>query len=105
MTHWQHPNFFAYFSSNSSTPGILGEMMSSMFNCIGFNWICSPAMTELETIVLDWLAKMFKLPKEFLSNGTGGGVIQGTASEATVVALLSAMSKSMSIGKNEDERN
>jgi aromatic-L-amino-acid/L-tryptophan decarboxylase len=95
MTHWQHPSFFAYFSANSSFPGILGEMMSGMFNVIGFNWICSPACTELETIVLDWLAKALKLPESFLSQGKGGGVIQGTASEATLVALLAAKSKAL----------
>eukprot|EP01080_Neovahlkampfia_damariscottae_P007805 gene7805-12279_t len=93
MTHWQHPSFYAYFSSSSSFPGILGEMMSAMFNVFGFNWVCSPACTELEVIVLDWLAKALKLPKNFLSTGTGGGVIQGTASEATLISLVSARSK------------
>lgn len=63
ITHWQSPNFFSYFPANSSYPGILGDMCSSMFNVIGFSWICSPACTELETIVLDWLAKAMSLPK------------------------------------------
>jgi aromatic-L-amino-acid decarboxylase len=58
VTHWQHPSFFAFFPSNSSPPGLLGEMLSGMFNVVGFNWICSPACTELETIVLDWMAKV-----------------------------------------------
>jgi glutamate/tyrosine decarboxylase-like PLP-dependent enzyme len=58
VTHWQHPNFFAFFPCNSSPPGLLGEMLSGMFNVVGFNWVCSPACTELETIVLDWMAKV-----------------------------------------------
>jgi len=90
VTHWQSPNFFAYFPANSSYPGILGDMVSSMINCIGFNWICSPACTELETIVLDWMARLLELPEKFLSSGVGGGVIQGTASEAIMLCMLSA---------------
>ncbi|KAJ3277777.1 hypothetical protein HDU76_010177, partial [Blyttiomyces sp. JEL0837] len=81
VTHWQSPNFFAFFPSNSSFPGILGEMYSAMINCIGFNWQTSPSCTELETIVLDWLAKALHLDSEFLSDGEGGGAIQGSASE------------------------
>jgi aromatic-L-amino-acid decarboxylase len=93
VTHWQHPSFFAFFPSNSSPPGLLGEMLSGMFNVVGFNWICSPACTELETIVLDWMAKALALPDAFLSHGKGGGVIQGTASEAAIVTLLAAKTK------------
>uniref|UniRef100_A0A7N0V8K7 Tyrosine decarboxylase n=2 Tax=Kalanchoe fedtschenkoi TaxID=63787 RepID=A0A7N0V8K7_KALFE len=90
VTHWQSPNYFAYFPSNSSTAGFLGEMLSACFNIVGFSWITSPAATELEMIVLDWFAKMLKLPDFFLSTGQGGGVIQGTASEAVLVVLLAA---------------
>ncbi|RIB14602.1 tyrosine decarboxylase 1-like protein [Gigaspora rosea] len=90
VTHWQSPNFFAFYPANSSFPGILGDMYSDMFGCIGFNWITSPACTELETIVLDWVGKLIGLDKTFLSDGYGGGVIQGTASEATLVALIAA---------------
>lgn len=74
---------------------MLGDMLSTMFNVIGFSWVSSPACTELETITLDWLAKMLELPSTFLSSCGGGGVIQGTASEATVVALLAAKSKAL----------
>lgn len=95
VTHWQHPGFFAYFPANSSPPGLLGEMLSGMFNVIGFSWIASPAASELETVVLDWLAKLIGLPEVFLSQGTGGGVIQGTASEATLVALLAAKARAL----------
>lgn len=90
VTHWQSPNFFGYYPSNSSVAGFLGEMLSAGLNIVGFSWITSPAATELEMIVLDWFAKMLKLPEEFLSAGQGGGVIQGTASEAILVVLLAA---------------
>ncbi|KAI9505105.1 hypothetical protein GGI25_000388 [Coemansia spiralis] len=96
MTHWQSGNFFGWYPSNSSFPGMLGDMYSSMFNIVGFNWICSPAATELETVVMDWLAKLIGLDKRFLSinedgtEGIGGGVIQGSASEAQIVAMIAA---------------
>ncbi|KAJ3290958.1 hypothetical protein HDU79_002830 [Rhizoclosmatium sp. JEL0117] len=90
ITHWQHPSFFSFFSANSSFPGILGEMYSAMFNVIGFNWQTSPACTELETIVCDWVGKAIGLDESFLSSGKGGGIIQGSASEAIVVAIIAA---------------
>ncbi|GMP99272.1 hypothetical protein CsSME_00046805 [Camellia sinensis var. sinensis] len=93
VTHWQSPDYFAYFPSNSSIAGFLGEMLSAGINMVGFSWITSPAATELEMIVLDWLAKLLKLPDDFLSTGQGGGVIQGTASEAVLVVLLAARDK------------
>ncbi|XP_027349843.1 tyrosine decarboxylase 1 isoform X2 [Abrus precatorius] len=93
VTHWQSPNYFAYFPSNSSIAGFLGEMLSAGLNIVGFSWITSPAATELETIVLDWLAKALLLPHHFYSTGQGGGVIQGTASEAVLVVLLAARDK------------
>ncbi|CAI9770606.1 unnamed protein product [Fraxinus pennsylvanica] len=101
VTHWQSPDYFAYFPSNSSVAGILGEMLSAGINMVGFSWITSPAATELEMIVLDWLAKALKLPDEFLSMGKGGGVIQGTASEAVLVVLLAARDKVLrKVGKD-----
>lgn len=69
VTHWQSPNYFAYYPSNSSIAGFLGEMLSAGLNIVGFSWITSPAATELEMIVLDWLAKLIKLPDDFLSTG------------------------------------
>ncbi|XP_057866799.2 tyrosine decarboxylase 2 isoform X2 [Cryptomeria japonica] len=93
LTHWYSPNFYAYFCSSGSTASFLGEMLSSGFATVGLSWITSPAATELETIVLDWLAKMLNLPKSFLSSGKGGGVIQGSASEAVLVSLLAARDK------------
>ncbi|XP_039161533.1 tyrosine decarboxylase 2 isoform X4 [Eucalyptus grandis] len=101
VTHWQSPNYFAYYPSNSSIAGFMGEMLSAGLNIVGFSWITSPAATELEIIVLDWLAKLLNLPDDFLSTGPGGGVIQGTASEAVLVVLLAARDKFLSrIGKN-----
>jgi len=69
VTHWQSPNYFAYFPSNSSIAGFLGEMLSAGLNIVGFSWITSPAATELETVVLDWLAKALLLPHDFFSTG------------------------------------
>ncbi|XP_022758546.1 tyrosine decarboxylase 1 isoform X3 [Durio zibethinus] len=105
VTHWQSPNYFAYYPSNSSVAGFLGEMLSAGLNIVGFSWITSPAATELEMIVLDWLAKMLKLPEDFLSAGQGGGVIQGTASEAVLVVLLAARDKALRrVGKGALEK-
>eukprot|EP00904_Undaria_pinnatifida_P009634 jgi/Undpi1/5800/HiC_scaffold_2.g01074.m1 len=95
ITHWQHPRFFAYFPANSSPPAILGDMLASMFNVIGFSWEASPASTELEVIVLDQLARAVGLPDVFLSDGEGGGVIQGSASEGTLVGLLAARTRAL----------
>lgn len=90
MTHWQSPNFMAFFPASSTYPGILGEMWSAALTAPAFNWLCSPAVTELETIVMDWLARMLALPEGFLSQGEGGGVIQGSASEAVLTAMVAA---------------
>ena len=90
MTHWQSPNFMAFFPASSTYPGILGEIWSAALTVPAFNWICSPVVTELETIVLDWMAEMMGLPKGFQSKGTGGGVIQGSASEAIVTVVVAA---------------
>ncbi|KAJ2847888.1 hypothetical protein IWW36_003621, partial [Coemansia brasiliensis] len=94
MTNWQSGNFYAWFSSSSSFPAMLGEYYSLMFNIIGFSWIGSPAATELEILVMDWLAKLLGLDKRYLSlnvDGTmnkGGGSIQTTASESLVACMV-----------------
>ncbi len=90
VTHWQSPSFFAYFPSNHSGPSILGELLSAGLGVQGMLWATSPACTELETRVLDWLVEMLDLPDAFLSSGEGGGVIQDTASSAALCALLAA---------------
>ncbi|KMZ67181.1 short isoform Tyrosine Decarboxylase [Zostera marina] len=105
LTHWQSPNFFGYYPGNSSIAGFLGEMICSGLNVIGLSWITSPASTELEVIVLDWLAKLLNLPDQFLSTGHGGGIIQGTASEAILVVLLAARDKILErIGRNSMDK-
>jgi len=90
LTHWQSPNFFAFFPGNSSYPSILGELLSAGLGVQGMMWITSPAATELETHVMDWLGEMLGLPEAFRSTSTGGGVIQTTASTSTLVALIAA---------------
>ncbi|KAK9454940.1 pyridoxal phosphate-dependent transferase [Dipodascopsis uninucleata] len=108
LTNWQSPNFLAFFPANTSYPSMLGELYSSAFSAPAFNWICSPAITELETIVLDWLAKELGLPSQFFSDGEGGGVIQGSASEAIVTVMIAARDRYLrevvgSKYENEDE--
>ncbi|XP_050453824.1 aromatic-L-amino-acid decarboxylase-like [Cataglyphis hispanica] len=92
ITHWNSPYFHAYFPAANSYPATVAEILSSAIGCVGFNWIASPACTELEVITCNWLGKLLGLPNEFLnhSNGTGGGVIQGSASECTFICLLAA---------------
>lgn len=91
LTHWQSPAFFGYFPANISPPAVLGELLSAGLGVQGMLWATSPACTEVETRVLDWMAHAVGLPDRFLSAGpAGGGVIQGTASEAVLVALVAA---------------
>jgi len=75
LTQWQHPNFYAYFPCNMSSAAIIGDMISLAFNSPGFTWIASPATTELENIVADWIVKMMNLPEKFLLKNSGGGAI------------------------------
>lgn len=90
ITHWQSPNFYAYFPTSTSGPAILGDLLSTGLGVQGMLWSTSPACTELETHVLDWLVPMLGLPEKFLSSSTGGGVIQDAASSASLCALLAA---------------
>ncbi len=91
LTHWQHPSFFAYFPGNSSYPAILGELASAGLGVQGMSWVTSPACTEVETLMLDWMQELLGLPEGFRSDSVaGGGVIQGSASEATLAAILAA---------------
>jgi aromatic-L-amino-acid decarboxylase len=100
ITHWQSPNFFAYFPSNSSGPAILGELLSAGLGVQGMIWATSPAATELETHVLDWLVPILGLPSFFLSSSEGGGVIQDTASSAALCALVAARERSTGLETN-----
>lgn len=101
ITHWQSPNFFAYFPSNASEPSVLGDLLSSGIGVQGMIWATSPACTELETLMLDWLVKMLGLPEKFLSTSTGGGVIHDTASSAVLCALLAARERATNYASNE----
>jgi aromatic-L-amino-acid decarboxylase len=87
ITHWQHPRFFAYFNANNSFPSVLAEMLTATLGAQCMIWQTSPAATELEEQVMRWLAGMIGLPPEF------DGVIQDTASTATLCSLLTAREK------------
>ena len=101
ITHWQSPNFYAYFPANASGPAILGDLLASGLGVQGMIWLTSPACTELETHVMDWLVEMMGLPEKFRSTSTGGGVIQDTASSASLVALLAARERATNFKSNE----
>jgi len=100
ITHWQSPNFFAYFPANASGPSILGDLLSSGLGVQGMLWATSPACTELETHVLDWLVDMLGLPDCFRSTAAGGGVIQDSASSAVLCALLAAREEATALASN-----
>jgi aromatic-L-amino-acid/L-tryptophan decarboxylase len=100
ITHWQSPNFFAYFPANNSGPSILGEMVAAGLGVQGMMWATSPACTELETHVLDWVISMLGLPTKFRSDGKGGGVIQDSASSAGLCALVAARERATGLRSN-----
>jgi len=103
LTQWQHPGFFAYFPANNSFASILGELLSAGLGVQGMSWVTSPACTEVETLMLDWMLELLDLPDRFRSTSeNGGGVIQGTASEATLVAILSARWRATGGAVNRD---
>jgi aromatic-L-amino-acid decarboxylase len=84
VTHWQHPRFFAYFAVSASGPGILAELLAATLNSVAFLWRTSPASTELEVTVLDWVAQLIGLPAGW------HGHIEDTASTSTLAALIAA---------------
>jgi aromatic-L-amino-acid decarboxylase len=84
LSHWQHPNFFGYFPGNGDLSSVLGDYISTGLGALGLSWISSPALTEVEEVVTDWLRQMLGLSDAW------SGVIQDTASTSTLVALLSA---------------
>ncbi|MCX7984852.1 MAG: pyridoxal-dependent decarboxylase [Bacteroidetes bacterium] len=84
ITHWNHPGFMAYFGTTGSLPGVLGETLAAALNVNGMLWRTSPAATELEEVVLEWIRALLQLPKEFR------GVLTDTASVSTLVALTAA---------------
>ncbi|HSA83112.1 MAG TPA: pyridoxal-dependent decarboxylase [Geminicoccaceae bacterium] len=96
MTHWQHPSFFAYFPANSSPPSVLAEMLTATLGAQCMLWQTSPAATEMETRLLDWLRQMIGLPEGFT------GVIQDSASSATLCALLVSRERATGWQSNEE---
>ena len=101
LTHWQSPNFFAYFPANASAASMEAELLSAALGVQGMLWLTSPACTELETHVLDWLAEACALPDVFRSQGAGGGVLQDSASSAVLCALLAARERASGGQGNE----
>ncbi|HVW88716.1 MAG TPA: pyridoxal-dependent decarboxylase, partial [Gaiellaceae bacterium] len=87
LTHWNHPRFFAWFSNTGSEPGILAELLVAALNVNAFTWLSSPAATELEVTVMDWLAQLLGLPRGW------HGHIEDTASTATIAALAAARTR------------
>ncbi len=96
MTHWESPNFMAYFPANKSYPSVLAEMLTATLGAQCMSWITSPAATELEERMMEWLRGMTGLPESFT------GVIQDTASTATLAALLMARERVSDFGVNEE---
>ena len=95
LTHWNHPGFFAYFGITGSGPGILGELLSSAFNVNAMLWRTSPAATELEELVLDWLRQLLGLPAEFM------GIINDSASVSSLCAIAVAR-EALGLGIREE---
>ncbi len=96
MTHWQHPRFFAYFPANSSPPSVIAEYLTATMAAQCMLWQTSPAATELETHVLGWLRNMLNLPEPFQ------GVIQDSASSATLAAILTGRERALAFKGNQD---
>ncbi|MDA8317842.1 MAG: pyridoxal-dependent decarboxylase [Actinomycetota bacterium] len=95
LTHWQAPGFFAYFPASSSPPSVLGELVSAGLAVNGMLWSTSPACTELEMVVLEWLVELLGLPDQFRFANGGGGVIEDSASSATLCALVAARERAL----------
>ena len=102
-THWQHPGFHAFFPANTSGPALLADIVSSGLGTQGMLWQTGPACTEVETLVLDWMVELLGLPDRFRSSGAGGGVIQDSASSATLCALVAARERSLAAGARLDD--
>jgi len=102
ITHWQSPNWYAYFPANSSPPSILGEMVASGLAVQGMLWSTSPAATEIESAVMDWLVDLLGLPATWKTTGPGGGVIQMSASDGVHVSLVTARQLAAGGGTHDD---
>lgn len=100
ITHWQSPGYLAYFPANTSGPAILGDLLSAGLGVQGMLWSTSPACTEVETRVLDMVADLLGLPQAYRSTGSGGGVIQDSASSAILCALIAARERDSGLRSN-----
>src|SRR5881227_2586211 len=92
LSHWQHPRFFGYFPSNGELSSVLGDYLSTGLGVLGLSWQSSPALTEVEEVVTDWVRQMVGLSPAW------SGVIQDTASTSTLVALVCARERSTGYG-------
>lgn len=101
LTHWQHPGFFAYFPANASGPSILGELLSAGLGIQGMLWTTSPAASELEGVVVDWLRQLLGLPDRFCLGGDGGGMIQDSASSGLLCCLVAARERAAARGTGQ----
>ena len=102
ITHWQSPNWFAYFPGDSSFPAILGELVSAGLAQQGMLWSTSPATTEIESHMMDWLVDLLGLPQAWKTSGPGGGVIQMSASDSTHTALVVARQRAQETASLDD---
>ncbi|CAL5095736.1 unnamed protein product [Urochloa decumbens] len=95
VTHWQSPRHFAHFAATASNAGALGEALAAGLNINPFTWAASPAATELEVVVTDWLGKALHLPENLLFSGGGGGTLLGTSCEAMLCAIVAARDRKL----------
>ena len=98
ITHWQHPSWFAFFPANASPPSVLAELVSAGLGVQGMLWSTSPAATEIESHVLDWLVDLLGLPRSWKTTEQGGGVLQMSASDSTHTALVVARHQAAKAG-------
>ncbi len=104
ITHWQSPGWFSYFPANASPPSILAELVSAGLGAQGMIWSSSPALTEIEAHVLDWLVDLLGLPQHFkIATGPGGGVIQMSASDSTHLVHVIARERALRAGAAVEE--
>ncbi len=100
ITHWQHPSWFSFFPANASPPSVLAELVSAGLGVQGMLWSTSPAATEIESHVLDWLVDLMDLPSGWKTTSLGGGVLQMSASDSTHTSLVVARHQAMKRGVN-----
>jgi aromatic-L-amino-acid/L-tryptophan decarboxylase len=97
VTHWQSPRHFAHFAATASNVGALGEALAAGLNVNPFTWAASPAATELEVVVTDWLGKALHLPQSLLFSGGGGGTLLGTSCEAMLCTIVAARDRKLAV--------